>query len=245
MLLISPLPTVASTIESQFAALRSALLYPFLIILIGIGISVTFFLYRNNKYRIFISVLLISLYGIQILNFINIYFFRNPIYNSEAYNLSSRITSKYISIAANNGKKVTVISDSPKTNFKHYLFETNSYNIENAGQIKNLINQSYFKLNNATFITCSGQSIIPKDHTIIAVVGKKCTDIDFSETDNTLIISQLSDGGAIFRIVNDIICKKYNLGRFPRDISISDFSIESLSEKHFCEKYISNPNNQQ
>src|SRR5258708_7826740 len=102
LIIIATIPTIASNSETGFAALRSALIYPLFIMLIGLGISHVFFIYKHSRYRLTVSVLLFFLYLFQIFNFINIYFFRNPIYNSQAYDLSSRIVSKYVSLAEKN-----------------------------------------------------------------------------------------------------------------------------------------------
>lgn len=240
LILIAPLATVASNVGTGFAALRASLIYPLFIILIGLGIWYIVFLTRRRIYYITVLLVLTILYGIQILNFVNIYLFRNPIYNSEAYSLSSRVISKYIQLADENGRKIIVISDNPKGNFYHYMFDTNLYSKNTAERIKNLIRENRYEYNNVKFTQCSDTLDISTNNTIISDATKKCGSLDFNNLKNNLTIPQLSDGGAIFRIVNDAVCKKYALGRFPYDFSFSDFAIESLPEKRFCEKSITN-----
>jgi len=240
LILIAPIPTVASNVGTGFAALRASLIYPLFIILIGLGIWYIVFLNRRKAYFITVLLILTILYGIQILNFTNIYFFRNPIYNSEAYNLSARVVSRYIQLAVESGRKIIVISDNPKGNFFHYMFDTGIYNQNTAERIKNLIQEDRYEYDNVKFTKCSDTLDLSTSNTIISDATKKCGSLDFDNLKNNSTIPQLSDGGAIFRIVNDAVCKKYALGRFPYDFSFSDFAIESLPEIRFCEKFITN-----
>ncbi len=238
LILIAPLPSVASNMENGFAALRSSLLYPLLMILIGLGIWHVLYLSKRKWYIITISSLLIFLYTLQVLNFVNVYFLRYPLYNSEAYRFSLRIVSKYTQFAAENNKKVVVISDTPKGNFYHYLFDTNIYDKNTAEKVKKLIQQNTYEYNNVKFIQCPNTLNLPADAIIINDTSKKCRNYNPEAFEYYLTIPRLSDGGALFRIVNDTVCNKYTLGRFPHNISFSDFAIENLSEKRFCEKFI-------
>jgi len=240
LVLIAPIPTVVSNVGTGFAALRSSLIYPLFIILIGLGIWYIVFLSRRKVYFVTVLSVLMVLYGIQVLNFINIYFFRNPIYNSEAYNLSSRVLSKYIQLADVYGRKIIVISDNPKGNFYHYLFDANLYNANTARGISNLIQQSKYEYNNVTFTQCRDTLDFSGNTTIVGVAIKKCGSLDFNTPQGNLAIPQLSDGGPIFRIVNDTICSKYHesLSHFPYNFSFSDFAVENLPEERFCEKFI-------
>jgi hypothetical protein len=184
---------------------------------------------------------LFLLYAIQLFNFINIYFFRNPIYNSEAYNLSSRLLSNYISLAQKHGTKIIVISDSPKNNFKHYLFETNSYNRETALHIRSLYQENKFEFRNAKFTRCENGLALPAGTTVITDAVSECKAVKPSPGKANLIIPLLADSGAIYNIYTDSVCKKYFLRKYPANFSFSDFSVENLSEKRFCEKFIVNP----
>jgi hypothetical protein len=240
LILIAPIPTVTSNVPTGFAALRASLIYPLLIILTGVGISYVVFISKKKLYVITILLILIVVYGVQLLNFINIYFFRNPIYNSEAYSFSSRIISRYIQLANEHGRKIIVISDNPKGNFFHYIFDASIYNQDTAGRIKNLIQEDRYEYDNATFAQCSDAIEVSTNTTIIIDANRECERFTLNNFKNNLNIAQLSDGGAIFRIMNDAVCKQYPLSRFPYDFSFSDFAVERLSEKRFCEKFITN-----
>lgn len=221
--LISPIPSALSTVGTSFAV-RSLLLCPILLIFIGTGISY-FMNLGNNK----LKVAILAVYFLLFLNFINIYFFRNPIYNSESFSLSGRVLAKYLSFQKN---PVYVINGDPKTPLKQYLFYTNSYNKEGVKDIIKDFQTENYSYKNLHFITCDKADEI-KEGVIIYDTCKKIT-----KSKNFLTIAQLGDAGGIFTIQNDTICNQYKLSRYPYGITFSDFSIENLSSQRFCEKFI-------
>lgn len=224
--LISPIPGALSTVGTSFA-IRSLLLCPILIIFIGTGVSFLVNL-KNNK----ITALLLVIYFLLILNFINIYFFRNPIYNSESFSLSGRVLAKYLSLQK---EPVYVINGDPKTPLKQYLFYTNSYNNENAKDIAKDFQTKNYLYKNLNFITCKDADKI-KGENIVIYDDSKC--MNFAKSSDRLTIAQLGDAGSIYTIQNDKTCNQFRLNRYPYGITFSDFSIESLSSQRFCEKFI-------
>lgn len=55
-------------------------------------------------------------------------------------------------------------------------------------------------------------------------------------------IAKLSDGGEIYGVLDNNVCRDHALSRYPNGIKIDDFEIEKMSEKTFCEKFITNLN---
>lgn len=231
-ILIAPIPSMLSMVGLSYA-IRSMLLAPFLIFLIGFGIYYFIFSFKT-KLKIFISIILIILYSVQILNFANIYFFRNPIYNSESFNFSARIISKYLSFQ--EGKEIYVINGNPATPLKYYLFYTNSYNKNDAKEVAKMFITKKYNFNGINFVDCRGTNNIPLNSTIIFESGFKCeATLGYK---NYLTIPLLSDGGSIYSIANDKICNKYKLKRYPYGLTLTDMNIEKLNEKDFCQKFI-------
>jgi len=209
------------------------LMAPFLILFVGVGIYY-FLSLVSKKYKI-IAVIFISLiYMMQLLNFANIYLLRNPIYNSESFNFSTRVLSKYVTLY--HGKEIFVINGDPKSPFKSYLFYGNFYNHKSALPVSNMYKNKKYVINNIHFSNCEGISDFGKDSPIVYESGSKCSKI--SHVLPSVAITHLSDGGAIYAIFNDTICSKYKLSRYPYGIQISDIDVEKLSEKKFCEKFI-------
>lgn len=232
LITISPLPSVFSNVGVSYA-IRSQLLAPLLILLIGLGI---FYLIVgvSKKYRLVVTMLICITYFFQLLNFENIYFLRNPIYNSESFNFSTRVLSRYLFLQ--NGRETFVINGDPKSPLKHFLFYANLYDKNMAPTIANMYKAKKFNLNNIHFITCDEAVNLPSTSPIIFENGSKCKNV--SESNHSLSITYLSDGGIIYSILNDAICSRYRLSRYPYKIKFSELNIEKLSEKHFCEKFI-------
>lgn len=232
LILISPLPSVFSNLGQSYA-IRSQMLAPFLIFLVGLGLYTS--IYDSKlKFRRHILIGIIVLYVFQFLNFANIYFFRNPIYNSEAFNFSSRILSKYLSLQKG---EVHVVNGTPATPLKHYLFYTDSLNNNTTENIKEIFKTKKFEYDNLKFVDCRNLNA-SSNSLVVFDAGVKCENI-FSYK-NYLSIPLLGDGGEVLRIVNDTTCSKYKLKRYPQNLTLKDFEIEKLNEKDFCEKFIIN-----
>ena len=238
LILIAPLPAVANNLQTGSWVLRSSLLYPMFIFLIGIGIWFIVSLFKRKIFQGVILSALVILYTAGVLNFVNIFFFRNPFYNSDSFSLSSRVVSNYIQFAEKDGRKVIVATNDPKKSFYQYIFNTNQYNRDTAGKIRSLVREEKYEYKNAVFTGCLSNLNFSKETIYIGGATSKCGQIDFKYNRQYLNIPRLSDGGPIYTIVNDSICGKYHLNLFPSNILISDFAINDLSEKRFCKQFI-------
>jgi hypothetical protein len=106
--------------------------------------------------------------------------------------------------------------------------------------VRALFRKNTYEIRNATFAQCSQKIKLLPDQAVVVNAETTCADIDLSKFWNNLAIPRLADGGAIYKIFNDTICSKYDLSHCPYGFSLSDFAIETLSEKRFCEKFIIN-----
>jgi hypothetical protein len=234
LILIAPFPAALLTGETSYV-LRSAIIYPVFILLIGFGISFFISLFKNRNYRFIVSFLLIFLYGVLIINFANVYFFRFPLYDSEGVNFSSRVLSNYIRFAGAQNKKVEVYSSEPDALYKDYLFYTDAYSRKNTVEVAKHFRKNDFSLNNVSFKeSCPRNIKFPSDTTIIVASDLKCS----IQNNRVLDIDQLSDAGTVLRIYNDSICGKYELSSYPNNIQFFDFNVEKLSQSQFCQKFI-------
>lgn len=232
-LLISPIPTLLSTTNVTYST-RSSLALPFLIILVGSGIYAFINIRSLKGYKSYLMLLIAFIYLASLANFMNIYLFRNPIYNSEAFGLSQRILSKYTSLASNYSEPVIFVEKTSgnaiPTVFKQYLFYTNSYNENTYKQVTSNINKGLYAFNNFSVQDCPGKT----NSTIVTTPNSKCK----IDNVNKLTIAQLSDGGTIYNVQNDKVCSKYALNRYPNRITLDDLNIEGLSEEKFCTTFI-------
>lgn len=224
LITIAPIPSVMSTVGNSYAIRSMLLIIPF-VICIGVGIWGTI-----KRYH-FTSIPLILIYGMLFFNFVNIYFFQNPLYNSESFSFSGRVLSKYLSLTKG---QVYIINGDPKTPFKEYLFYTNGLTKNTSNQVAAAYKDNNFSYNNRHFITCYQAENLPPNSTLIYDNGCK----KFSFSKNNHAIAQLGDGGTIYTIRNDSICPTNILSYYPRDITFSDLNIERLSRGEFCRRFI-------
>lgn len=238
LVLIAPIPSaLRSDVDYTSYVFRSVLIFPIFVILVGIGISYVVFLGRSKTYKVIILTALLFIYGLLVLNFSNIYFFRNPIYNSEAYDFGKRLLSKYAALSLNTENKVVVISESeePHILFQNFLIYTNSFNSENGGKISQIFASNNFDFGNIKFTRCPKDITSLRDNILVIAHDAGCN-LD----EKRLTIPQLSDGGTLYNIYNDRTCSRYQLGKYPKSIKLDDFNVENLSEKNFCERFITN-----
>lgn len=237
IILISPLPSIMSNVGISYS-IRASIMFPIFIIFIGYGIWQVISFKNSRAYKIISSGIILLVYFVLLLNYINILFFRNPIYNSEAFGFSGREVVKYIQLAKKTDQKVLFIDKSSvfvPYFFKQYIFYANRYDKKTAPYIAQAIKNNSYSIDNFQITECP--KAIDKDTIIIAVPDSPCKILSSL---NPLSISRLADGGSIYSIYNDTICSKYNLNKYPSNITLKDFKIEELSEKTFCEKFISN-----
>ncbi|HXS15218.1 MAG TPA: hypothetical protein VN711_03755 [Candidatus Saccharimonadales bacterium] len=224
IVLIAPIPSVLSTVGNSYA-IRSLLLAPLFIIFIGVGIW-----YVISKYR-FSWIPIAAIYTLLLLNFFNIYFLQDPLYNSESFSFSGRELAHYLSLQKGS---VYVINANPKTPYKQYMFYNNWLNKSTQDKAANDYRAGTFSIGTSHFITCNRINTIQKGSTVL--YDDSCKKFSFSKGNEA--IAQLGDGGTIYTIQNDKVCSKYSLSLYPHDITFSDLSVESLSQEEFCEKFI-------
>jgi 4-amino-4-deoxy-L-arabinose transferase-like glycosyltransferase len=240
LLLIAPLPSAFHTQEATYVT-RGVLLFPIFILLIGLGVA-SFINLFHQRFRQVLVFLLFVLYGFLFLNFLNIYLFRSPLYNSEGVDFSSRVLSRYVTLAAQTGRSVTIYNNEPDALYKDYLFYANVYTKQNAAEVAKHFQQHDFSLNNVYFKAgCPKDSSVTGKSAIIVAISSDCNSGKISNTD-FVGIAQLSDGALVHKIYFDTLCKQYSLSSLPpRNINFFDFNLESLTTKTFCEKFIAAP----
>lgn len=232
---IAPLPALLHAGELEVAH-RGALLYPLMIIFIGYGLAESIYEIRWKWLKLGVVATIAFLYLLQAGNFFYIYLFRNPVYNSEGFGFSGRILSRYLNLASRNGAKITVITESANNAFKQYLFYNDLVRKENLRQIGQKIRTGDYQWQNVGFTTeCSAGNDLDSNHIRIYNVIKNCDFPGFWIT-----IPQLADGGEVYRIYGDNVCRNYELPRYPSSLSIEDLEVEKLTEINFCRKYITN-----
>jgi len=233
---IAIIPQILHTVTTDNFTHHISLVFPFLIIFIGVGIWEIIKLFSSKKYFYASSILIVFLYGLSLLNFLNIYFYEHPL--GGFFDFPIRIASKYIEISRNSGQQIFVYSNGSYDLFKKYLFYSNALNKDSVPRIKNAIANSKagngLKFGNVNFVSCDNTIDFSKTSSI-AIYDVGC---GRNKENSHIKIPRLSDGGESFRIYNDKVCSKFGLKPYPSDLKISDFEIEDQTLQKFCETFI-------
>jgi 4-amino-4-deoxy-L-arabinose transferase-like glycosyltransferase len=237
LILIAPIPSVASQASTGFAAIRGIILYPILTIFIGAGIANIIEWAKKRKIYKQVVIILLLMYVMLVANFINIYVFQYPIYSAESYSFSSRILSKYLVYGNNEGKNIVVYTTSPKERFIYYLFFSGLYKNNIAKEIQQKFTNKQYFLNSIRFENCL-IDIKPNINTSYVIESGGCDKMKILLSQLRKTIPILADGGSVYSIVGDTVCASFALPRYPNDIKFSDLSVEKLDKERFCTKFI-------
>jgi len=233
---LSTMPSVLSTVGTSYVH-RSSLMYPFLIMLVGYGIHAV---YRatSGAIRAGVVCLIVMLYGVAVVNFAHLYFFRFPLYNSESFGLSQRIYSRYMALADRKNIPVSNISFSSVGYFRNYVFYTDALTHETAPQIRKAIAEKSFTWKTSRFTDqCPTKAdIAAGETTYILSDTSPCKQLFIKKP--MIAIATLSDGGSLYMIFNDKLCTPHALPQYPTGLTMEDLDIEHLDEQTFCEKYL-------
>lgn len=233
---IATLPSVLSTEGTSYVH-RSSLMYPFLTLLIAYGIygSVQWLSANLKKAAV---VVVIFLYVAATANFVYLYFFRFPYYNSESFGFSQRTYSRYTELARASGIRVVNITETPQLYFRNYLFYSDKLNANTVKPIRSAFLAETYAWENASFTkSCPTKADIDKGDTVYILSNTSpCKEL-FIRRPMTAIPS-LADGGTLYMIFNDRVCRNYALSSYPTGFTMQDFAVENLSERQFCERFI-------
>lgn len=234
---ISPIPSVFST-EGTTYVHRSSFMYPFLTMLIAYGVVHSTSWLKTHAKTVAITLISIT-YILLLANFVFLYFYRFPYYNSESFGLSQRLYSKYAMLANKKNVSVTNLTDAPQLYFRNYLLYGDIPNPLTIPKIRNEFkNTITYTWDTAVFTkACPTKSDIDKgDGTYIISNSSPCKELFIKRP--MVTIASLSDGGSLYNIFNDQICSKYALGSYPTGFTMDDFDVEHLSEEQFCTKFV-------
>ncbi|MFH1536249.1 MAG: glycosyltransferase family 39 protein [Patescibacteria group bacterium] len=203
-----------------------ALMFPFLIIFIALGIWQTINLF---KFKIVAISLISFFYLLLVLNFSNIYFFQFPLLGH--FDFQFRVLSNYVYKAQN--QNIIVYSSKSGDIFRKYIFYNNLLNKNTKNQITAIFKNGNYGFGKVKFVSCN--IFDPKKTTDLIIYDTQCGN---GPDASHLTIPRLADGGESFQIYNDTLCKGVGLNRYPQNLSISDFEMESLSRENFCQTFI-------
>ena len=229
-ILVSTIPQLIHKNATDYS-FHMALIFPFMILLIGYGITK---LIDNlkGKWKSVAVFVICCLYVISVGKFVYVYVYQHPLQGY--FDFHTRIVSEYIKRAQKKSIPVTIYSDANSDYFRKFLFYTNGITKQNIKAISGYLKATTFTLNGVTFKQCDDTLTTPPSSSI-SIIDRNCTST-FDQTH--LSIPRLDDGGEKYRIYNDSICTGVNIKRYPQNIAIHDFSMDQLSIQRFCETFI-------
>lgn len=229
--ILGSLPHVFHKTMTDFS-IHLTLMYPFLIILIGVGITEGL-TSISKRFRIFATATVLLLYIFNIVGFAGAYYYAYPMAGSGDFPM--RVLSTYIRLAKQSGKKITLYSSRKGDFLKKYLFYTNGMNANTMPDISRIDTHLPFDFDGVHFTDCdAGVQTVPDGG--LGIYDATC---DMKLTGLSTHISRLTDGGALYTIINDPLCKRETLNAYPTGVTISDLAIEKLPPSRFCTIYVS------
>lgn len=233
MILIAPLPSAINS-KDTWMFFRSSFLFPWLIILAGMG------MWKMWNWRpkwLFIGGIFI--YGLFVSTFFYDYFVRYPVYGTTDRYFAERVLTRYANEEKESGKQVYIYGEEPYFTFTTYISLANEINKNTLPQIHQAYNSKEYSVNGVHVV---GECFSPKNLSdAVAIVDARTpfcdgeSDADVNVNTEVAILSLL-DSGSIFKIYNDSTCRKYGLPRFSH-ITEDVFNIESLSQETFCKSF--------
>ena len=234
LLVIGTFPHLFFKARTDVFSPHLALFFTFSIIFIAYGISKTI---SSSKLKI-IPVIILLLYLVSVINFANIYLMQFPLRGH--FDFASRVLSSYLTRVEQNGSSVTAYISTPEDAFSKYLFYTDGLNKDTIGNAKNAISKKEYLAGTMKFLPCGEihKNLNPNDISIYQ--SSICEPYEYAS--GSAKITNLMDGGEGYRIFGDPLCSRFNLKSYPQGLKISDFIVEKLSDRQFCESFIMRSN---
>ncbi len=208
------------------------LLFPFVIFVIGVGISTLMMSLRRNRRPILILSVLI-LYIINLLNFMNIYLYQFPL-QTGLFDSTPRVLTKYLSLHEEKDREVIIYSTSQKELFMKYLFYGNNYTRENAAEMNMNFNKENFTYKTTRITSCPHENKIGSTSATIVVDAHCQVDLP----DQKMKIVQLRDNGHSYYILQDQVCQEKSTEAYISHLSLHALDIEKLTDDEFCKTFI-------
>lgn len=246
---LSVIPAAIKTTGDTVYALRTALAYPLISGVIGWGVfyfckiilsTKQLTLKRLNFSKIIVAFVVLT-YLISLGNFLIMYWYRNPIEKNIGWYFHKRVLSNYISRLPNQAnKKAVIVTTQPVDTFNTYIFFSNLYNNKSSIlEINRVYKSGSYEYQGVKFVNNCTQ-VTADDLKTSTIFIEQTLDCSLNQN-NTNKIANPKDGGGMYSIINDSLCTKFKLDRYPYPRKIDQFNVEGMDLKTFCSTWITNP----
>lgn len=231
-ILVGTSPHILHKNSGDFS-IHLTLMFPFIILLIGFGISYIIEVV-SQRYKPVAIFIIVIMYVLSLGSFSITYFYQYPLAGAGDFHM--RILSRYLTIIRGNNTPITVYTTTSSDLLKKYLFYTNSMTIQSMPEIKRIYSdEKQYEFQNIRFVSCDN-TIKSIDDNSIVISDVKC---DMDITAPHIQITRLTDAGGIYTLYNDTLCSQYKLNPYPMGTRMSDLNVEKLSTERFCKTYFS------
>ena len=187
-----------------------------------------YYFLEKLRWRNIAIVVLCFVYLAFFINFLIFFFFRYSVKQQVNHFLEERVLSGYLIRSLENGQDVYVTVDFPYRIFYEYVL------FSNLLERKNLTLESGMETYKNGNLTVSGNC--PGEEFVGTKVYRQ--GVDCSKSGLFINIQNQKDAGVIFEIYDDSLCDYRELTSWRRSHLISDYDIENMSDKEFCNRWI-------
>lgn len=238
IIFILPITPTLSNYSNTYA-LRSGLTYPILAAVAAVGIYFLIKKIKNKKGKFLVGTILVVVYLISLINFLVMYWYRNPFEKSAGWAFFEREAVNYIGLIKENNKEVKfeVITQDPVDMIYEYAIFSGKINDKSfIEKMNETIKNRNYEIDGIKFSkTCPIK--IEKEKVYLMAQNQNC----IKEPNNLPRISELRDAGTRWAIPNEILCKDIKLPQYPYPRKIEEFKIENMARENFCKIWISQP----
>lgn len=238
IIFILPITPMISNYATTYA-LRSGLMYPILTSMAGLGIYFFIKQIKNKKIKSLTIIILIFIYLISLINFLVMYWYRNPFEKSAGWVFFERQAVRYMTLVKEINKqvKIEIVTSEPVDMIYEYALFTGKINDkEFINKMNKTIKTREYEIDGIKFLkTCP----LKIEKEVVYLMGSNLACI--REPNNLTRIAEPRDAGTRWMIPNEILCKDIKLPQYPYPRKIEEFKIENMDREIFCKTWISQP----
>ncbi|HPT66098.1 MAG TPA: hypothetical protein PK257_02190 [Candidatus Woesebacteria bacterium] len=235
-ILVLPITSILGNSATTYA-LRNGLIYPILAAIVGIGIYFLITKIKNKNWKKVMEISLGLVYLISLINFLVMYWYRNPVEKSVGWLFYEREAVRYIDLVKdeNQETKFEIVTGDPVDLIYAYALFSGKINDKNfILKMNEVIKNRSYEIDGIKFSkNCPVK--IDDDVVYLTAADKNCV----KNQNNLVQIVETRDYGAKWLVPNDILCKDIKLGQHPSPKKIEEFKIENMDKETFCKTWIS------
>lgn len=229
LILISPLATAMSSVETSIINRSFLLLIP-LVILSAFGILSLFELVNKKISKKLALVLIFLVLVISFKNFLYFYFFRWPIIGQENYFFSQRVIANYIERSGE--QKIVVIGNEPRELFLENIFYAKK---DQNVKLKKIVERQNWDSERLSFVA---ECPVKMEGGVVYVIERNMEKCLSKNLKDIKTISEEQFGGPIVYIVNDGLCSEWKLQPWLRFRLTGNYLLEKMNNEDFCKTWI-------